>query len=206
MAVSITNYNTNTAKKNELIPKSASQKPPHQRPQQLSSKGPTHHVTPEIKPENANHHPSHASNTTANPRDTYHATLIPPPLPPGPLPQHGPQGLRPRPRPRAPPLHIHPLPPTNPPTPKPGVPAPDEPRYDGEDSGPADAGDEGHELHQEAVRALQGACKSLPGRGRELGGAGLMCRQVVRRKSGKRHNGYRYIICKANPRHKQRQG
>ncbi|KAF4344646.1 hypothetical protein FBEOM_1387 [Fusarium beomiforme] len=30
--------------------------------------------------------------------------------------------------------------------------------------------------------------------------------QVVRRKAGKRHNGYLYIICKANPRHKQRQG
>ncbi|KAL2210391.1 hypothetical protein CC79DRAFT_1365784 [Sarocladium strictum] len=30
--------------------------------------------------------------------------------------------------------------------------------------------------------------------------------KVVRRKSGKRHNGYLYIICKANPRHKQRQG
>ncbi|KAJ3488870.1 hypothetical protein NLG97_g6105 [Lecanicillium saksenae] len=30
--------------------------------------------------------------------------------------------------------------------------------------------------------------------------------KVVRRKAGKRHNGYLYIICKANPRHKQRQG
>ncbi|KFA65511.1 hypothetical protein S40285_03217 [Stachybotrys chlorohalonatus IBT 40285] len=30
--------------------------------------------------------------------------------------------------------------------------------------------------------------------------------KVVRRKAGKRHNGYRYIICSANPRHKQRQG
>ncbi|KAG5941213.1 hypothetical protein E4U60_000120 [Claviceps pazoutovae] len=30
--------------------------------------------------------------------------------------------------------------------------------------------------------------------------------KVVRRKSGKRHNGYLYIICKVNPRHKQRQG
>jgi large subunit ribosomal protein L36 len=30
--------------------------------------------------------------------------------------------------------------------------------------------------------------------------------KVVRRKGGKRHNGYLYIICKANPRHKQRQG
>jgi large subunit ribosomal protein L36 len=30
--------------------------------------------------------------------------------------------------------------------------------------------------------------------------------QVVRRKGGKRHNGYLYIICKSNPRHKQRQG
>lgn len=30
--------------------------------------------------------------------------------------------------------------------------------------------------------------------------------QVVRRKANKRHNGYRYIICPANPRHKQRQG
>ncbi|GJN70400.1 hypothetical protein PLIIFM63780_003009 [Purpureocillium lilacinum] len=29
--------------------------------------------------------------------------------------------------------------------------------------------------------------------------------KVVRRKAGKRHNGYLYIICKANPRHKQRQ-
>ncbi|KAM7197846.1 Ribosomal protein L36 domain containing protein [Rhypophila sp. PSN 637] len=30
--------------------------------------------------------------------------------------------------------------------------------------------------------------------------------KVVRRKAGKRHNGYLYIICSANPRHKQRQG
>lgn len=30
--------------------------------------------------------------------------------------------------------------------------------------------------------------------------------QVVRRKGGKRHKGYMYIICPANPRHKQRQG
>ncbi|RCI12297.1 hypothetical protein L249_0273 [Ophiocordyceps polyrhachis-furcata BCC 54312] len=30
--------------------------------------------------------------------------------------------------------------------------------------------------------------------------------KVVRRKSGKRHTGYLYVICKANPRHKQRQG
>ncbi|KAI0377570.1 50s ribosomal protein l36 [Hypomontagnella monticulosa] len=30
--------------------------------------------------------------------------------------------------------------------------------------------------------------------------------KVVRRKSGKRHRGYIYIICSANPRHKQRQG
>ncbi|KAI9899209.1 hypothetical protein N3K66_005670 [Trichothecium roseum] len=30
--------------------------------------------------------------------------------------------------------------------------------------------------------------------------------KVVRRKAGKKHNGYLYIICKANPRHKQRQG
>ncbi|RDA92888.1 hypothetical protein CP533_3888 [Ophiocordyceps camponoti-saundersi (nom. inval.)] len=30
--------------------------------------------------------------------------------------------------------------------------------------------------------------------------------KVVRRKAGKRHNGYLYVICKANPRHKQRQG
>ncbi|KAK0610545.1 ribosomal protein L36-domain-containing protein [Bombardia bombarda] len=30
--------------------------------------------------------------------------------------------------------------------------------------------------------------------------------KVVRRKAGKRHNGYIYIICSANPRHKQRQG
>ncbi|KAK1255032.1 hypothetical protein MKX08_009027 [Trichoderma sp. CBMAI-0020] len=29
--------------------------------------------------------------------------------------------------------------------------------------------------------------------------------KVVRRKAGKRHNGYLYIICKANTRHKQRQ-
>ncbi|KAI8264843.1 50S ribosomal protein L36 [Colletotrichum sp. SAR 10_77] len=28
---------------------------------------------------------------------------------------------------------------------------------------------------------------------------------IVRRKAGKRHNGYLYVICKANPRHKQRQ-
>ncbi|KAI1159974.1 ribosomal protein L36-domain-containing protein [Nemania serpens] len=32
------------------------------------------------------------------------------------------------------------------------------------------------------------------------------CKQVVRRKGGKRHRGYLYIICSANPRHKQRQG
>ncbi|KAI1184134.1 hypothetical protein F5B17DRAFT_413298 [Nemania serpens] len=30
--------------------------------------------------------------------------------------------------------------------------------------------------------------------------------KVVRRKGGKRHRGYLYIICSANPRHKQRQG
>ncbi|KAI2604316.1 ribosomal protein L36-domain-containing protein [Hypoxylon fragiforme] len=30
--------------------------------------------------------------------------------------------------------------------------------------------------------------------------------KVVRRKANKRHGGYRYIICPANPRHKQRQG
>ncbi|TPX15327.1 uncharacterized protein E0L32_004604 [Thyridium curvatum] len=30
--------------------------------------------------------------------------------------------------------------------------------------------------------------------------------KVVRRKGGKRHRGYLYIICPANPRHKQRQG
>lgn len=30
--------------------------------------------------------------------------------------------------------------------------------------------------------------------------------QVVRRKANKRHNGYLYVICPANPRHKQRQG
>ncbi|KAK4124288.1 hypothetical protein N657DRAFT_571620 [Parathielavia appendiculata] len=30
--------------------------------------------------------------------------------------------------------------------------------------------------------------------------------KVVRRKASKRHNGYLYIICPANPRHKQRQG
>ncbi|KAK4675479.1 hypothetical protein QC764_504600 [Podospora pseudoanserina] len=30
--------------------------------------------------------------------------------------------------------------------------------------------------------------------------------KVVRRKAGKRHRGYIYIICPANPRHKQRQG
>ncbi|KAK1481863.1 ribosomal protein L36 [Colletotrichum tamarilloi] len=29
--------------------------------------------------------------------------------------------------------------------------------------------------------------------------------KIVRRKAGKRHNGYLYVICKANPRHKQRQ-
>ncbi|KAK4136288.1 hypothetical protein BT67DRAFT_353910, partial [Trichocladium antarcticum] len=29
--------------------------------------------------------------------------------------------------------------------------------------------------------------------------------KVVRRKANKRHNGYLYIICPANPRHKQRQ-
>ncbi|KAI1812960.1 ribosomal protein L36-domain-containing protein [Poronia punctata] len=30
--------------------------------------------------------------------------------------------------------------------------------------------------------------------------------KVVRRKAGKRHRGHLYIICSANPRHKQRQG
>ncbi|ROV91516.1 hypothetical protein VMCG_09443 [Cytospora schulzeri] len=30
--------------------------------------------------------------------------------------------------------------------------------------------------------------------------------KIVRRKKGKRGNGYRYVICPANPRHKQRQG
>lgn len=30
--------------------------------------------------------------------------------------------------------------------------------------------------------------------------------QIVRRKKSKRGNGYRYVICSANPRHKQRQG
>ncbi|KAM0335515.1 hypothetical protein ACHAQA_000563 [Verticillium albo-atrum] len=30
--------------------------------------------------------------------------------------------------------------------------------------------------------------------------------KIVRRKAGKRHNGYLYVICKSNPRHKQRQG
>ncbi|KAK2596848.1 hypothetical protein N8I77_012737 [Diaporthe amygdali] len=30
--------------------------------------------------------------------------------------------------------------------------------------------------------------------------------KIVRRKKGKRGNGYRYVICSANPRHKQRQG
>ncbi|KAK4228131.1 ribosomal protein L36-domain-containing protein [Podospora fimiseda] len=30
--------------------------------------------------------------------------------------------------------------------------------------------------------------------------------KVVRRKANKRHRGYLYIICPANPRHKQRQG
>ncbi|KLU86639.1 hypothetical protein MAPG_05651 [Magnaporthiopsis poae ATCC 64411] len=29
--------------------------------------------------------------------------------------------------------------------------------------------------------------------------------KVVRRKRGKRHRGWRYVICSANPRHKQRQ-
>ncbi|ROW13464.1 hypothetical protein VPNG_04350 [Cytospora leucostoma] len=30
--------------------------------------------------------------------------------------------------------------------------------------------------------------------------------KIVRRKKSKRGNGYRYVICSANPRHKQRQG
>ncbi|OTB00707.1 hypothetical protein M426DRAFT_324067 [Hypoxylon sp. CI-4A] len=30
--------------------------------------------------------------------------------------------------------------------------------------------------------------------------------KVVRRKGGKRHRGHLYIVCSANPRHKQRQG
>ncbi|KAH6665343.1 ribosomal protein L36-domain-containing protein [Plectosphaerella plurivora] len=29
--------------------------------------------------------------------------------------------------------------------------------------------------------------------------------KIVRRKAGKRSNGYLYVICKSNPRHKQRQ-
>ena len=34
----------------------------------------------------------------------------------------------------------------------------------------------------------------------------LLNSQVVRRKANKRQNGYLYVICSANPRHKQRQG
>ncbi|EPE04478.1 ribosomal protein l36 [Ophiostoma piceae UAMH 11346] len=30
--------------------------------------------------------------------------------------------------------------------------------------------------------------------------------KIVRRKGGKRHKGYMYVVCSANPRHKQRQG
>ncbi|KAK4142875.1 uncharacterized protein C8A04DRAFT_12816 [Dichotomopilus funicola] len=41
---------------------------------------------------------------------------------------------------------------------------------------------------------------------RELFKLNVCLVQVVRRKAGKRHNGYLYIICPANPRHKQRQG
>lgn len=87
-----------------------------------------------------------------------------------------------------------------------------------------DEGHEGWQRGQEEMRALQGTI--FPGQnfpqvdfhwwndesGRcapmtEMTRARLTERtQVVRRKGGKRHNGYLYIICKANPRHKQRQG
>lgn len=35
--------------------------------------------------------------------------------------------------------------------------------------------------------------------------ADMTTHQIVRRKAGKRSNGYLYVICKSNPRHKQRQ-
>lgn len=71
----------------------------------------------------------------------------------------------------------------------------------------ADAGDEGAELDQEAVRALQGAfCPGRRGCSKRRPAVLTFAPQVVRRKAGKRHNGYLYIICKSNPRHKQRQG
>lgn len=77
----------------------------------------------------------------------------------------------------------------------------------------ADEGDEGAECYQEAVRTLQGEKRiSRPG-DMDCGWMGLvwladlrMGGQIVRRKGGKRHNGYLYVICKSNPRHKQRQG
>ncbi|KAK8927442.1 hypothetical protein VCV18_003919 [Metarhizium anisopliae] len=80
-----------------------------------------------------------------------------------------------------------------------------------------DEGDEGSQLGEEAVRALQGqhsrvAClvslrDGIEAKIWKMGSDKLTGynTQVVRRKAGKRHNGYLYIICKANPRHKQRQ-
>lgn len=96
-----------------------------------------------------------------------------------------------------------------------------------EDSGrrvdAADARNEGSQLGEEEVRALQGMIANIPSldqlvpfpfraslciisAGPSDKYSSLTQVQVVRRKAGKRHNGYLYIICKANPRHKQRQG
>ncbi|KAI3324883.1 hypothetical protein HD806DRAFT_534344 [Xylariaceae sp. AK1471] len=96
----------------------------------------------------------------------------------------------------------------------------------------ADKGNEGTELRQETMRTLQGQSifKLLSFRPSHLQQgnvyritydtfrtldtlyyaslefADLDALQVVRRKAGKRHRGHLYIICSANPRHKQRQG
>lgn len=90
---------------------------------------------------------------------------------------------------------------------------------DGWRLGAADKGHEGAKLGEEEVRALQGKDMKLVSRarcfrfasgsqdddGRKDKTADMMFK-VVRRKAGKRHVGHLYIICKANPRHKQRQG
>ncbi|KID75316.1 uncharacterized protein G6M90_00g059300 [Metarhizium brunneum] len=73
-----------------------------------------------------------------------------------------------------------------------------------------DEGDEGSQLGEEALRALQGQNSRVARLvflrdGIETKILTGYNTQVVRRKAGKRHNGYLYIICKANPRHKQRQ-
>ncbi|KAI1849157.1 hypothetical protein JX265_012790 [Neoarthrinium moseri] len=60
-----------------------------------------------------------------------------------------------------------------------------------------------------AVKALQPSLQTQQTRGMKVHSSiKRRCEhcKVVRRKRGKRGNGYRYIICSANPRHKQRQG